>query len=103
MKISTAQEFGPDSLLAIQETGVSRSAIKKSDMFLSGREVNLVTLPNVLKHREPLRQMSSGGGGGGVDVAVHSAENTRNRRENRKSVQLRKQRNIQILSLNTLQ
>jgi hypothetical protein len=48
LKCLRPKTLDPDFLLAIEEVGVSVSTIKRSDMFLKGREVNLVTLPNVI-------------------------------------------------------
>lgn len=59
-----------DFVLAMQEERVIGSTIKRSDVFLNGREENLVTLTNVIKHCKRLRRMSSRGSWGGrKDVA----------------------------------
>jgi hypothetical protein len=70
-------------------------------MFLTDREVNLVTLPNVIKHCEPLRRTSSTGGGGGLlyilqkrqetggkCARLHFLENSGTRRYSRKSLEM---------------
>jgi hypothetical protein len=52
--MSPAQKFEQGLILAPELARVSRCAVKRSDVFLNGREVNLVSLPNVIKHCEPL-------------------------------------------------